>query len=135
MNPDQQTLVKLRVNDAEIRITSVSSSNPLLKLPVFMWQVYDYSKEDFGSFTELIRTDRSILGTRSSLSKTVADLLQDYDGSLSSALAIFEVFDPYKKRLEIKVKMKKDSRGEHSIARAGVERLDARRLKYSDDIN
>ena len=135
MNPDQQTLVKLRVNDAEIRITSVSSSNPLLKLPVFMWQVYDYSKEDFGSFTELIRTDRSILGTRSSLSKTVADLLQDYDGSLSSALAIFEVFDPYKKRLEIKVKMKKDSRGEHSIARAGFERLDARRLKYSDDIN
>ena len=135
MNQSQHARAKLRSREASHLLEAVQSKNPLLKLPIFMWQVYDYSNGDFEVFKQLMRTDKSVLGVRISIPQKVGDALEGYDGSLLSVHAIFDVFDPYKRRLEVKIKMKQDSRGQTSNARPGAERLDAIRLKHSDDIN
>jgi hypothetical protein len=128
-------MAQSRSKEAAMRLGAIKSSNTLLKLPVFMWQVYDYSDSDFELFKELMRTDKSVLGVRISFPQKAVKELEDYDGSLASAQAIFAVFESYKDRLEIKIKMKKDSRSQTSNVRPGAERLDAIRLKHSDDIN
>ena len=135
MNKHQLEMAQSRSKEAAMRLGAIKSSNTLLKLPVFMWQVYDYSDSDFELFKELMRTDKSVLGVRISFPQKAVKELEDYDGSLASAQAIFAVFESYKDRLEIKIKMKKDSRSQTSNVRPGAERLDAIRLKHSDDIN
>jgi hypothetical protein len=124
-----------RATDAAKRIASLSSNNPLLRLPIFMWQVYDYSPAEIVFFTKLMATHKSLSGAEYSIPQKVADCLKSYDGSFESARHLYAEFQNYKIRLESKVKAKYEHRQQKTYARPASERLDGNRLNSSDDIN
>jgi hypothetical protein len=118
--------------EAVKRLASVSPLNRFHTMTVFMWHAYDYTLEEVRDFIQVSNTARAVRGD---VFRNVASRLDEYDGTISSMNYVLELFEPYKKHIEGPMKRKHESRLAPSSIRSASERLDAIRLKYSDDIN
>ncbi len=121
-----------RESEAIRRLASVSAPTRFHTLSIFMWHAYEYSVEDVREFA---RFSNTALKVRGDIFRNVARRLDEYDGTISSLNFVLEVFEPYKKHIEGPMKRKHEARTSPSGVRTAAERLDAIRLKYSDDIN
>lgn len=123
--------------DREMRartlVKALAPNQTQARMAVFMWHAYDYSEQEFNEFLALIRTAINIRGNTGN--KQIPLRLMEYDGSIKSMNNLLQVFETYKNHIERRVKLKHDARLNPSGIRAAIERLDAMRLKCSDDIN
>lgn len=119
--------------EAMQRIQELPDRNVKNKMMIFMWHAYDYSESDFEQFRSLVKTATRVRGLNAN--PKIKALLMAYDGSTRAMFDVLVIFEPYKKHIEGPMKRKHDARLSPSGARTASERLDAIRLKYSDDIN